>query len=491
MRKTREILLGIIILGLVLNLLGNVVWHYLPDSQVYPHTYLVATIVLIIVCILHLLFAQNGFTKGSLTSIWQAFFPFPRKTLRFVPDMRYGCEGEWGNGEVRGEPAMCVHGRWYVTNMIDRDVRILRAYLIKPRTEGMVSTRHPNRNIFGSNPILAGSTAEVLLDFWVQPPFRRDGESFAGTIVCCDQFNNKHKVKARFEAHKREVEQILSIKWRPKWQDELNNNLMPKKLRRILERKRQFLSQNSDISVSLKNSEWMIDDTQNANTAYTAKVMRNRINLYKRLISNRELKGKAKVKSNRLEEELIVSIESDSKCSHEPNRNLLSQELSDVLEQIGELLSHISAISLKGPEWIIGNSQQPRMVYTAEVMRKKVSVYKRFISDEEHKGKAKVEPNCVEEQPTVSMQLNSKCPDGLNRNLLPQELKNELERMGELLSHSSTTSICMTSAEWVIRDSRKQHMVYSARLNEKKLTFYKRFNPPPRQAPATPVLQEV
>lgn len=483
--------MGIIVLGLVLNLLGNAVWHYLPDSKVYPHTYLVATIVLIIVCILHLLVAQNGFTKGSLTSIWRTFFPFPRNTLRFVPDMRYGCEGEWSSVKVRGEPAMYVHGRWYVTNVIDRNARILRAYLNKPRTEGMISTRHPKRNIFGQYPILAGSTVEVLLDFWIQPPIGKDGGYFQGKVVFIDQFNNKFKVKARFAAHKREVEQILSIKWRPKWQGELNNNLLPNAIRKKLDTKGVLLSHDSDLSISLKSSEWTIDDAQKPSAVFTAKVMSKKINLCKRLISNEEYKGVAKIASNRLEEELIVSIEPDSKCSHKLNNNLLSQELSDVLKQMGELLSHISAISLKGSEWIIGIAQQPRMVYTAEVMSKKVSVYKRFISDEEHKGKAKVEPNCVEEQPIVSMQLNPKFPDELNSNLLPQELRNELERMGELLSHISKASIYMTGAEWVIRDSHKQHMIYTAKLHGRKLNLYKCFIPPPRRGPVTPTWQEV
>ena len=251
-------------------------------------------------------------------------------------------------------------------------------------------------------------------------------------------------MKTRFEAHKREVEQILSIKWRPKWQDELNNNLLPKAIRKKLDGKNILLSHDSEISILLKSSEWTIDDDQKPSAVYSAKVMSKKNNLCKRLISNEEYKGAAKIESNRLAEELIVSIEPDSKCSHKPNNNLLSQELSDVLKQMGELLSHISTISLKGSEWIIGNAQQPRMVYSAEVMNKKVSVYKRFISDKKHKGKAKVESNYVEGQPIVSMQLNSKFPDELNSNLLPQELRNELERMGELLSHISTTSIYMT-----------------------------------------------
>ena len=321
--------------------------------------------------------------KGLLAKIRRPFLP--RKTVRFVPNMRYGCQGDWGNGEVRGEPAMCLHSKWYVTNMTEESVHILRAYLVKPKTEAtMVLTKHPAKNIFGSYPIMAGGTTEVDVDFWIQPPIGKEGEYFQGKIVFIDQFNNKYKVNARFAARKREVEQILSIKWRPKWQDELNNNLLPKAIRKKLDGKKILLSHDSEISILLKSSEWTIDDDQKPSAVYSAEIMSKKINLCKRLISNEEYKGAAKIESNRLAEELIVSIEPNSKCPDELNNNLLSQELSDVLEQIGELLSHISAISLIGSEWIIGNAQQPRMVYTAEVMSKKVSVYKRFISDEEH-----------------------------------------------------------------------------------------------------------
>ena len=82
MRKTREILLGIIILGLVLNLLGNAVWHYLPDSKVYPHTHLVATMVLIIVCILHLLFAPKRFYERCIDEYLAGILPVREKNAQ-------------------------------------------------------------------------------------------------------------------------------------------------------------------------------------------------------------------------------------------------------------------------------------------------------------------------------------------------------------------------------------------------------------------------
>ena len=293
--------------------------------------------------------------KGSLTKAWKAFLR--KESLKFVPNMRYGCEAEWVNTEVRGEPAMRLYSNWYVTNITEKSVHILRAYLVKPKTEAtMLTTKHQAEDIFGSYPIIAGGTTEVDVDFWIQPPIGKEGECFKGKVVFIDQFNNKYKLKARFAAPKRKIEQILRIKWRPKWRDELNNNLLPKPIRKKLEEKDVWLSHDSEISIRPISSEWAVHDVQKPSAVYTAKVMDKNINLCTRLVSNEAYKGKAKIESIGLEEELIVSIEPDSNCSNDLNGKLLSQELSDVLEQMGQLLSDISAISLKGSEWIIGNA---------------------------------------------------------------------------------------------------------------------------------------
>ena len=131
------------------------------------------------------------------------------------------------------------------------------------------------------------------------------------------------------------------------------------------------------------------------------------------------------------------------------------------------------------------------MIYTANAMGKRVNVYKRFITDEANEEKAQGESNCVEGQPIISMQLNPKCPDKLNSNLLPHELKNELERMEALLSDISSVSVRMTGAEWAIRDSKKQHMIYTAKLHEKKFNLYKRYIPPRENRLVTTTWQEV
>ena len=64
----RKILLLGIILATFVNLLTNLIWNYLPDSKVYPGTYTVATITIIIVCVLILIFGSESSTFGSESS---------------------------------------------------------------------------------------------------------------------------------------------------------------------------------------------------------------------------------------------------------------------------------------------------------------------------------------------------------------------------------------------------------------------------------------
>lgn len=196
--RREKIVPGGIILGLFVNLLANAVWHYLPAAQVYT-----ATCVIVFVCILYLI-------KGFLRKLWQQLvgnkFRIPRKTVQFISKITHGYEGHWSKGEVRGEPAMHVVSKWHATNVTDRTVYILRAYLVKPRTEArLIRSQTPRSDTrCGKFPMLPGVPTEVTVDFWIQPPIRKEGESFKGKIVFIDTVNNKHKVKTTFESHSQE-----------------------------------------------------------------------------------------------------------------------------------------------------------------------------------------------------------------------------------------------------------------------------------------------
>ena len=265
------------IIGILINLLAAGVWHYLSEKKVNP----VVVVSAVIWGLLFLIFGREDSTDSFVTKLWQKLVP--RKTVKFISKMTYGYEGDWDKGEVRGEPAMHVHSKWYATNVTDESVWILRAYLVKPRTEeAMVLTQSPESNMFGKFPILPGGPSEVSVNFWIQPPIRKEGESFKGQIVFIDQFNNKHKVKATFESHSQEGELILSIRPNLRYQNELNSKLLPKAIRKKLKRKGESLSYNLDISV--QDTKWEIKDPEKSRLIYTAKIEDRKLNLYKRFI---------------------------------------------------------------------------------------------------------------------------------------------------------------------------------------------------------------
>ena len=275
--KAKDIVLGFITLGLCISLLANMILHYLPDN-----TYVLAIITIVIVCVLLFIFGREDSKKNILTILWQKFGH--RKTLVFIPNTTYEIHQHWHNAELRGEPAMSIHSQWYATNRSNEIVRILRAYLVKPRIEGMICTRSPKSEMFGGYPILPRRTTEVIVDLCIQPPICKEGENFQGRIVFIDQFNNKHRVKVNFEPPIQEEELILSVKSSLKRQDELNNKLLPKSIRKQLKRKGISLSYNVNISISIKNAEWIIKDPQKPHLVYTAKLEDKTLNLYKRFI---------------------------------------------------------------------------------------------------------------------------------------------------------------------------------------------------------------
>ncbi len=116
----------------------------------------------------------------------------PVETIRIVdhPEKPW-----WHMGSVKGSPAMQIVGCWYVTNIIDRPVYVLAGRLTKPKTDGMISTKHTDCEFFGTYPIPVGSTTELSADFWVKKPVRDEGEDFTSSVVLIDQFGNEHKVR--------------------------------------------------------------------------------------------------------------------------------------------------------------------------------------------------------------------------------------------------------------------------------------------------------
>jgi hypothetical protein len=82
-------------------------------------------------------------------------------------------------GSMNDQPAMHVLSHWYVTNVSDRPVQVLRAFLSKPRTEALVVfVRHPTEEVYGRYQIQREATSELIAEFSVQPPVREVGKDF-------------------------------------------------------------------------------------------------------------------------------------------------------------------------------------------------------------------------------------------------------------------------------------------------------------------------
>ena len=98
----------------------------------------------------------------------------------------------WDYIESGGEPAMSIQSAWYVTNLTNKKIWILRAYLEKPRTDGSISFpeySYDNVSISPRDP------TKVVVDFCIQPPTCKEGEIFKGKIVFIDHSNKQYKVK--------------------------------------------------------------------------------------------------------------------------------------------------------------------------------------------------------------------------------------------------------------------------------------------------------
>lgn len=111
----------------------------------------------------------------------------------------------WHMGKTGDQnPAMQIVSYWYVTNRTGQPVNILNAYIKKPRTQGHVMLADVHSAYHGSYPVPPHMTIDLHADFWVQPPFRKDGKDFKVDIIFVDQYGHKRTVKnVEFKSDKR------------------------------------------------------------------------------------------------------------------------------------------------------------------------------------------------------------------------------------------------------------------------------------------------
>ena len=124
----------------------------------------------------------------------------PRKTLSIWPMRRYPLMSDqrWRTASVGDQPVMQIVSEWQVTNLAKTAIHIHRARIMQPRkarTDGEVYMIDPHTNLADDVRLAPRSSAEVLTQFFVQPPVCQEGEDFKAKIVFTDQFGNKHKTK--------------------------------------------------------------------------------------------------------------------------------------------------------------------------------------------------------------------------------------------------------------------------------------------------------
>ncbi len=111
----------------------------------------------------------------------------------------------WHMGSTEDkQPTMQIVSYWYVTNRTNRPINILNAYIKNPKTQGHVMLKDVNSAYHGNYPVPPHTTTDLHADFWVHPPFRKEGKDFKVDIVFVDQYGQKRTIRnVEFKSDKR------------------------------------------------------------------------------------------------------------------------------------------------------------------------------------------------------------------------------------------------------------------------------------------------
>ena len=136
--------------------------------------------------------AGRRWIKKKWQSIIRRKPRLPKETIRAIPRDR---SAWWSTGSSNGKPAMQVVSDWFVTNISDREALICKVRIRKYRTTGCILVRHPNQNVYGTYRIPAGFTTDARIDFWIQPPSRKEGDELEVKYEIIDQLGNVHQTE--------------------------------------------------------------------------------------------------------------------------------------------------------------------------------------------------------------------------------------------------------------------------------------------------------
>ena len=118
----------------------------------------------------------------------------PKKTV-IVPPNPNPHSTWWHMGSSAGSPAMQVVGRFKVTNITKYNIFLCTAKMRKPKLFGHVSVKDSKSQYHGFYEIPPTGITDLSFDFWIIPPFKKEGEAFTADVAIIDQFGNEHWIK--------------------------------------------------------------------------------------------------------------------------------------------------------------------------------------------------------------------------------------------------------------------------------------------------------
>ncbi|MFA5554268.1 MAG: hypothetical protein WCZ89_03745 [Phycisphaerae bacterium] len=146
-----------------------------------------------------------GIVTGFFSKAWgwiknkikteSATYNIPKKTITILPKPHPNATS-WHMGSSKDKPAMQIAGTFTVTNITKYNILLTVAKMKKPKKIlGAVMVSDIDSQYHGNYYIPPGATTNLIFDFWIIPPFKKQGENFIADIEFLDQFGNKHLIK--------------------------------------------------------------------------------------------------------------------------------------------------------------------------------------------------------------------------------------------------------------------------------------------------------
>ncbi|KTD14390.1 hypothetical protein [Legionella israelensis] len=165
----------------------------------------ISSLVTILLGILVFLGYVTGFFKWCVKKIKSIYKILNKKNKKIVIHLENSQFPElsnwWHMGAIRSNPAMQVVAELLATNNTDKQIILTGSLLRKRKIRGQVLTKAVNGRVYSTeNPIPPGTTTKISLNFWVEPPFKKEGVDFVSDIAVIDNYGEKHWVpKVKFK----------------------------------------------------------------------------------------------------------------------------------------------------------------------------------------------------------------------------------------------------------------------------------------------------